>query len=90
MLLSPHDYGITSKNVPLGSTAELLTQIQEVLAGQPGELMQTALWNGGFYLWRSGICSDMPSGLSKAAELLHNGAVATKLQELRQSLSECH
>ncbi|MDP5339508.1 MAG: anthranilate phosphoribosyltransferase family protein [Nodularia sp. (in: cyanobacteria)] len=83
LLLSPHDYGITSKNVPLGNTSELLTQIQAVLAGQPGELMQTALWNGGFYLWRSGICFDMPSGLSKAAELLNNGAVAAKLQQLK-------
>ncbi|MBE9197817.1 MULTISPECIES: anthranilate phosphoribosyltransferase family protein [unclassified Nodularia (in: cyanobacteria)] len=87
LLLSPHDYGISSKNVPLGTTAELLTQIQAVLAGQPGELMQTALWNGGFYLWRSGICSDMPSGLTKAAELLNNGAVAAKLQELKQAVN---
>ena len=88
LLLSPHDYGITSKNVPLGSTEELLNQIQKVLAGEPGELMQTALWNGGFYLWRSGICSDMPSGIAQATELFNNGAVAAKLQELKQYLSE--
>jgi anthranilate phosphoribosyltransferase len=84
LLLSPHDYGITSKNVPLGTPEELITQIQDVLAGKPGELMQTALWNGGFYLWRSGICSDMRSGMAKAEELLTNGAVVAKLQELTQ------
>ncbi|MBD2446622.1 anthranilate phosphoribosyltransferase family protein [Nostoc sp. FACHB-152] len=84
LLLSPHDYGITSKNVPLGTTEELITQIQDILAGKPGELMQTALWNGGFYLWRSGICSDMRSGMAKAEELLTNGAVAAKLQELTE------
>lgn len=84
LLLSPHDYGFTTKNVPLGTTEELITQIQDVLAGKPGELMQTALWNGGFYLWRSGICSDMRSGIAKAEELLTNGAVAAKLQELTQ------
>jgi anthranilate phosphoribosyltransferase len=84
LLLSPHDYGITSKNVPLGTPEELITQIQDVLAGKPGELMQTALWNGGFYLWRSGICSDMRSGMAKAEELLTNGAVAAKLQEVSQ------
>ncbi|MBE9211089.1 anthranilate phosphoribosyltransferase family protein [Nostoc sp. LEGE 06077] len=84
LLLSPHDYGITSKNVPLGTTEELITQIQDVLAGKPGELMQTALWNGGFYLWRSGICSDMRSGIAKTEELLTNGAVAAKLQEISQ------
>ncbi|HYW20078.1 MAG TPA: anthranilate phosphoribosyltransferase family protein [Nodularia sp. (in: cyanobacteria)] len=87
LLLSPHDYGITTKNVPLGSTTELLTQIHKVLAGEAGELMQTALWNGGFYLWRSGLCSDMPSGIAQATELFTNGAVAAKLQELRQYCS---
>ncbi|MBD2437060.1 anthranilate phosphoribosyltransferase family protein [Nostoc sp. FACHB-110] len=87
LLLSPHDYGFTTKNVPLATTEELITQIQDVLAGKPGELMQTALWNGGFYLWQSGICSDMRSGIAQAEELLTNGAVATKLQELVQAVN---
>ncbi len=85
--LVPRDYGFTTKNVPLGTTEELVADIQEVLAGKPGELMQTALWNGGFYLWRSGICPDMPEGLAKAEELLTNGVVAAKLQELSQSVN---
>jgi anthranilate phosphoribosyltransferase len=84
LLLSPHDYGMTTKNVPLGSTAELLREIHEVFMGQPGELMQSALWNGGFYLWRSGLCADMTSGLYQAVELFRSGAVAAKLQELRE------
>ncbi|MFN6461167.1 MAG: anthranilate phosphoribosyltransferase family protein [Nostoc sp. DedVER02] len=83
--LAPRDYGFTTKNVPLGTTEELVADIQDVLAGKPGELMQTALWNGGFYLWRSGICSNMPEGLAKAKELFTNGAVAAKLKELSQS-----
>ncbi|MBD2345243.1 anthranilate phosphoribosyltransferase family protein [Anabaena subtropica] len=91
VLLSPHDYGFTTKNVPLGSTEELLTQIKDVLVGKSSELQQTALWNGGFYLWRSGICADMRSGIAQAEELLTSGVIAIKLQELIQvvnSLSE--
>jgi len=84
VFLSTHEYGFTTKNVPLGSTEELLTQIQDVLAGKSCELQQTALWNGGFYLWRSGICADMRSGIAKAEELLNSGLVAAKLQELIQ------
>jgi anthranilate phosphoribosyltransferase len=84
VFLSPHDYGFTPKNVPLGSNEELLTQIQDVLAGNSSELQQTALWNGGFYLWQSGICADMRSGITKAEELLKSGVVAAKLQELIQ------
>ncbi|PMB02950.1 hypothetical protein CI592_15465 [Fischerella thermalis CCMEE 5328] len=84
--LVPRDYGFTSKNVPLGTTVELVLDMQAVLKGIPSELMETALWNGGFYLWRSGICSDMLAGIAKAKELLRTGAVAAKLQEVTQSI----
>ncbi|RCJ38808.1 hypothetical protein A6770_12975 [Nostoc minutum NIES-26] len=87
LLLAPHEYGFTTKNVALSSTEELIAEIQKVLAGQPGELMQTALWNGGFYLWRSGICPDMRSGIAKAEELFTSGMVAAKLQELIQAVT---
>ncbi|BAZ28048.1 glycosyl transferase family protein [Cylindrospermum sp. NIES-4074] len=80
--LVPREYGFTTKNVPLGTTEELVADMREVLAGKSTELMQTALWNGGFYLWRSGISPDMQTGLAKAAELFSSGAVAAKLQEL--------
>ncbi|WP_445635112.1 Anthranilate phosphoribosyltransferase family protein [Nostoc sp. DSM 114161] len=81
--LVPRDYGFTTKNVPLGTTEELVADIREVLAGKPGELMQTALWNGGFYLWRSGICPNMPEALTKAEELFTSGVVTAKLEELQ-------
>jgi anthranilate phosphoribosyltransferase len=80
--LTPRDYGFTTKNVPLSTTQELIADMQGVLHGKPSELMQTALWNGGFYLWRCGICSDMPEGIAKVEELLTSGVIAQKLQEL--------
>lgn len=83
LLLASQEYGFTTKNVSLGSNEALLTNIRSVLAGQSGELMQTALWNGGFYLWQSGICPDMQQGLALAEELITTGAVAAKLQQLR-------
>jgi anthranilate phosphoribosyltransferase len=58
--------------------------MQSVLQGKPSELMQTALWNGGFYLWGSGICPDMRSGIAQAEALLTEGQVAEKLQEISQ------
>lgn len=81
--LAPREYGLIPKNVPLSTTEELIQDMQAVLTGNPGELMQTALWNGGFYLWRSGICPDMPTGMDKAAELITTGAVAAKLQQVK-------
>ncbi len=82
--LVPREYGFTSKNVSLESTEELITKIEDVLKGKPGELMQTALWNGGFYLWRSGISPDIASGITKALDLFSSGAVANKLKQINK------
>ncbi len=85
--LAARDYGFDSKNVPFDSTSQLVENMYSVLQGKPSELMQTALWNGGFYLWRSGICPDMRSGIAKAEALLTGGQVAQKLQELSDVVS---
>lgn len=84
--LVPRDYGFGSKNVPLDSTPQLVEDMQSVLQGKPLELMQTVLWNGGFYLWRSGVCPDMRSGIAKAEDLFTSGQVAQKLQEVSQAV----
>ena len=87
LFLSPHDYGFAGNNMIIGTTAEILAQMQEILDAKPGESMQTAVWNGGFYLWRSGLCSDISSGLAAAETLLTSGAVAHKLREIQQAHS---
>jgi anthranilate phosphoribosyltransferase len=85
--LAPRDYGFTSKNVSLGSTEELVSDMQAVLLGKKVELMETALWNGGFYLWRCGVSENMQEGIAKAEELFSCGAVAEKLQEVIRVIS---
>ncbi|NEP41559.1 MAG: hypothetical protein F6K35_20940, partial [Okeania sp. SIO2H7] len=83
LLLHPSDYGCGGKEVSLGSTAELVGQMQEVLQGKVSQLMSAAIWNGGFYLWRCGVCSDICEGLSKAESLLSSGEVGEKLREIQ-------
>ncbi|MBE9126063.1 MULTISPECIES: anthranilate phosphoribosyltransferase family protein [unclassified Coleofasciculus] len=87
LLLHPRDYGFAGKEVPLESAPQLLTQIQEVLDGESSELLQTAIWNGGFYLWRCGACPDIPTGFAKAQSLLTDGYAAQKLQDVRQAIA---
>lgn len=82
--LNARDYGFTSKNVALSTTEELLVSMYGVLEGKSSELMETALWNGGFYLWRCGISGNIAEGIKKAEELFTNGAVAKKLEEISQ------
>ena len=85
--LAPRDYGFSGKNVALDSTEQVVEDMHLVLQGKPSELMQTAVWNGGFFLWRSGVCPDIQSGIAKAEALLTSGQVAQKLQEISQVVS---
>ena len=82
VLLAHADYGFSNKNPAFESASKLLQQMPEVLLGKPSELMQSAIWNGGFYLWRCGVCSDINSGFLKAENLLLSGQVVQKLEEV--------
>ena len=84
LLLHPRDYGFAGTDVPLESTPQLLLQLQEVLKGKPSELMLSAVWNGGFYLWRCGVCPDLPSAFAKAEALLIEGALCEKLEQVKK------
>ncbi len=88
LLLHPEDYGLAGKEIPLTSTSDLIDQMKSVLAGEDSEMMQAAIWNGGFYLWRMGACPELNSGLLKAKKLLTSGEVAQKLQQLSQMTQE--
>ncbi len=79
--LHGRDYGFTSKDVPLDSPQALITDYQSVLQGQPSELMQSAIWNGGFYLWCCGVCPDLSTAFARAEALLTGGEVADKLRQ---------
>lgn len=86
LLLHPRDYGFAAEEVPLFPTPQLLADIQSVLQGANTELSQSAVWNGGFYLWRSRVCPDLESGFVLAKELLIGGQVAEKLAEIQTAI----
>ncbi|MEW5856489.1 MAG: hypothetical protein AB1861_03800, partial [Cyanobacteriota bacterium] len=92
LLLHPRDYGFEGKEVALNSETELIQEMQalvqgKLVQGNKSELMQTAIWNGGFYLWHCGLAPDLSSGLTQAEALLNSGQVAQKLQEISRIIS---
>ncbi len=87
VLLHPRDYGFAGSEVPLDSTTGLLAQMQDVLKGKSSELMPSAIWNGGFYLWRCGVCPDLSTSLAKAQVLCIGGYAAEKLEEIRNAIA---
>ncbi len=80
--LHPQYYQLRSKDVPLESTAQLLEQIQQVLEGENNPLMSLAVYNGGFYLWRCGVCAELSTGFEQAKTLLTSRKVRQKLQDI--------
>lgn len=86
LLLHPRDYGFAGLEVPLAPTADLVVAMQSVLAGQPSELMQSAVWNGGFYLWQSGYCTGLEDGFEEAKQILTSGRAAQKLAEIEAAV----
>jgi len=84
--LHPRDYGFEGKEIPLESKEQLVAQIQDVLAGKSSEFQKSVIWNGGFYLWRCGVCPTFEDGLSKAETLLTTGAVQQQLTAIKSAV----
>ncbi|NEP21667.1 anthranilate phosphoribosyltransferase family protein [Moorena sp. SIO3I6] len=82
LLLHPSEYGLPGKDLPFESTTKLLAQYQEILKGKSNPLMPATIWNGGFYLWRCGVCPDLTAGLARAEDLFTSGNVAQKFNEI--------
>ncbi len=81
--LHPRDYDLDGTDLPLESKTQLIEQIKSVIEGKNSELMPSAILNGGFYLWRFGVCSDLASGFAQAEKMLIQGEVKQKLAQLQ-------
>ncbi|MDX2239294.1 MAG: anthranilate phosphoribosyltransferase family protein [Leptolyngbyaceae cyanobacterium bins.302] len=85
--LHPRDFGFEAINVPLESTEMVLQLMRDTLDGKPNELMQSVLWNGGFYLWRCGVSPTIAAGIAETEKLLSQGQVKKTLQTLQHAMT---
>jgi len=85
---TPREYGLHGKDVAIESEAQFLTEIEQVVQGKESKLMQAAIWNGGFYLWRCGVCANISSGIKKAEELLKSRSLEQKLEEMKAAIKK--
>jgi anthranilate phosphoribosyltransferase len=88
VFLHPRDYGFAAEDVSFPGDAALVDALKAVLDGQPSELMQSAIWNGGFYLWRGGISASWKAGWALAEILLREGTVRAKLDALQNQVNQ--
>ncbi|MBD1823322.1 anthranilate phosphoribosyltransferase family protein [Cyanobacteria bacterium FACHB-DQ100] len=82
LTLVPRDYGFAARELPLTPLDELFTEMQATLKGEFSELSQAVIWNSGFYLWRSHICTSLEAGFAQAKAILELGQAERKLQQL--------
>ena len=87
LFVRARDYGYSHSDPPLEEEADFMTQVHSVLAGEPSQLMESAVWNSGFYLWQSGLCAEMETGLTMARTILMEGKAQHKLEELREAIA---
>ena len=84
-MLHPQDYDLQGHDVTLKSENQVIEQLQGVIAGSNLELIPSAILNGGFYLWRWGICSSLSAGFTLAEKLIMAGEIKAKLHQLIRS-----
>ncbi|ACK66480.1 Glycosyl transferase, family 3-like protein [Rippkaea orientalis PCC 8801] len=82
LLLHPKDYGFGNKDIALDSETKVIEQLQGIINGESNELISSVIYNGGFYLWRCGVCADLKTGFEQAETLLNDQKVSLKLQEI--------
>lgn len=85
LVLQARDHGLRAEEPQLTTLAAWGEQAQAALNGE-GPLMKPLIWNGGFYLWRSGQQPTLEQGLAQAEELLLSGAVKARRQQIQSQL----
>lgn len=83
---NPQDYGLRGEDIALGSPAEYLHNLQTLLQGKASPLLNTAIWNGGFYLWRCGVVEDIKMGIEQSAEWIQAGKLLQTFDQLKAGL----
>jgi anthranilate phosphoribosyltransferase len=84
LLLHPQEYNLNRSDLALESTNQLITELKAVLQGKNTPLMSAVILNGGFYLWRSQVCSTIEAGFTLAEEMIVKGIISDKLKQLRE------
>jgi anthranilate phosphoribosyltransferase len=81
--INAQNYGFSAKDVELSESNILFNQLENVLNGKDSELTSTAIFNGGFYLWRCGVCANIETGFKMTENMLKTQQVKNKLEEIK-------
>ncbi|MEB3225741.1 MAG: anthranilate phosphoribosyltransferase family protein [Synechococcus sp.] len=84
---NPYDYGLGGEDVSLGDPTQYYESLRMLLAGKASPFRNSAVWNGGFYLWHCGAAADLQKGLDIAETWLQTGKLQETLADLQGHLT---
>lgn len=88
LVLHARDYHLgDSGETPLASEGAYLSLLKKTLAGEDTPLVPIALWNGGFYLWRSGLVDTLEAGIEQAGALLQGDRLSQLVASLQNKIA---
>ena len=82
LILHPRDHGCHAADVEWSDETAWTEQALAALDNR-GPLLDALRWNAGAYLWFSGLCDSLESGLQKADGVLKTGQALQCLDQLR-------
>jgi anthranilate phosphoribosyltransferase len=85
--LHPQDYGFSNHDVSLESEEYLIVNLANIIKGNKSELTEAAIYNGGFYLWCLGVCSDLKTAFNRAETIINSGQLKDKLAQIKSLIS---
>ncbi len=89
--LHARDFGLGGVDTPMASEADYLADLAMLVAGRietdrERELMKSAVWSGGFFLWQCGVCADLKLGIAQAEQVIQQGLLAKTITEIQAAI----
>ncbi len=83
LFLKAKDYDLEGSDVAYPGLEAWQAAAHQVLAGQPGAILWAdVIWNGGIYLWLTGVAESVAVGIAQATDLLSTGQVEQYRQQV--------
>jgi anthranilate phosphoribosyltransferase len=89
--LHAREFDLGGVDTPMDSEADYLADLAMLIAGRietdrERELMKSAIWSGGFFLWQCGVCADLAAGISHAEDVIQKGLLAETIADIQAAI----
>ena len=84
--VNPSDYGLKGSDTPLENHSSYFSQLKDTIAGKLTDLTDSAILNGGFYLWRCQVTETIEAGFEMAENLVTSGKLQDQLQVIQNAI----